>query len=98
MYRNTTLAYNNIHAIECISIVSTLKYSGDNDLLLKLFCESLAKQGNTGILIIDDVSDSKHLIKKLSESFNIMFKIPNAFYLFNYVCYSYDKYKTLLIY
>ena len=98
VYRNTTLAYNNIHAIECISIVSTLKYSGDNDLLLKLFCESLAKQGNTGILIIDDVSDSKHLIKKLSESFNIMFKIPNAFYLFNYVCYSYDKYKTLLIY
>ena len=98
VYRNTTLIYSNIRTIECISIVSTLNYSSDNDFLVKLFCESLAKQGNTGILIIDDVSDSKHLIKKLSESFNIIFKIPNAFYLFNYICYSYDKYKTLLIY
>ena len=98
VYRNTALSYRNIRTIECISFVSTLNHLVDNDLLLKLFCESLVKQGNTGILIIDDVSDSKHLIKKLSGSFNIMFKIPNAFYLFNYICYSHDKYKTLLIY
>ena len=96
VYRNTSLSYCNVPAVECISIVSTLK--GDNDLIFKLFCESLVHQKNSGILIIDDVSDSENLIKKLSASFKFTFKIPNAFYLFNYICYSYDKYRTLLIY
>ena len=98
VYRNTSLMYCNIRAMECISIVSTFNHYQENDLLFKLLCESVVKQGNTGILIIDDVSDSQHFIKKLYTSFQLTFKVPNAFYLFNYICYSYDKYKTLLIY
>ena len=98
VYRNTSLAYCNINAIECISIVSTMNNSIDDDLIFRLFCESITRQGNSGILIIDEVSDSKKLIKKLNDSFKLTFKTPSAFYLFNYICYSRDKYKSLLIY
>ena len=98
VYRNTSLAYCDTNAIECISIVSILNDYTDDDLIFRLFCESIVKQGNSGILLIDDVSDSKKVITKLTNSFKLAFKLPTAFYLFNYICYSHDKYKSLLIY
>lgn len=97
VYRRSSLTYCNIKSTECISIVSTLDYK-ENELLFNIFYESAVIHGNAGILIIDDVSDCEPLIKKLSVSFKLMFKIPNAFYLFNYICYSYYRYKTILIY
>ena len=100
IFRPLELYYGNQKAIECISIISNCKIS---DVLVTGFNMCLLKIKNktkSSILFIESNADSLPVINALNTNTSVLYKykIPTAFYLYNYASYTVKNNKTLLIY
>jgi ribosomal protein S18 acetylase RimI-like enzyme len=96
VFRPLELYYQGQKTVECIAVISNcltpdILVAGFNDIVVKLRAE---------VLLIEETAHSKPIITELQKNTSVKekFKSPTAFFFYNYVCYSFDKEKTLIIY
>ena len=103
VFRPLELYYETKKAVECIAVISNCLTS---EILLAGFNTSLLKmrerkdEKRADILLFEETAHSKPIIAALQKNAYVKcnFKSPTAFFLYNYISYSFDAEKTLLIY
>ena len=103
VFRPLELYYETKKAVECIAVISNCLTS---EILLAGFNTSLMKmrerkdEQKADILLFEETAHSKPIIAALQKNAYVKcnFKSPTAFFLYNYICYSFAAEKTLLIY
>ena len=99
VFRMINLRFNGNNVVECIAVISgvedSILVSGFMDCLIDIH-----KKNNIAFILIEDTSDCGILIKLLQSNSSVrcIFKSRTAFFLYNYVSYSFINTKTLLIY
>jgi len=98
VFRNTDTLYNNKKSIECISSITSI-----NNDKTKLFYRGftiayykITKMIKSKILLIEDVSHNKEIIKHITSQ--PFFYSPTAFFLYNYVSKTILNNKFIYIY
>jgi len=103
VFRPLELYYETKKAVECIAVISNCLTS---EILLAGFNTSLLKmrarkdEQKADILLFEETAHSKSIITALQKNVYVKcnFKSPTAFFLYNYICYSFEAGKTLIIY